>query len=148
MTYADNLPLFVYGTLLTVARHPMGNLLREHGEYTGCGSIRARLYIINDPDAPDQNFYPGAVPSGNVGDRVHGELYSLRAPELVLEQFDDYEACSARWPEPHEFLRRRVDVLLDCGTIQPAITYLYTWDVTTARHIASGRFTEVSPTVR
>ena len=98
MTYADNLPLFVYGTLLTVARHPMGNLLREHGEYTGCGSIRARLYIINDPDEPDQNFYPGAVPSGNIGDRVHGELYSLRAPELVLEQFDDYEACSARWP--------------------------------------------------
>jgi gamma-glutamylcyclotransferase (GGCT)/AIG2-like uncharacterized protein YtfP len=148
MTNAENLPLFVYGTLLTVARHPMGNLLREHGEFAGTGSIRARLYIIDDPDEPGQNFYPGAVPSANNEDRVHGELYALHSPELVLGEFDDYEACSPRWPEPHEFLRRRVEVLLECGTVKPALTYLYTWDVTSARHIASGRFTEASPDVR
>ena len=140
--------LFVYGTLLTTAAHPMGKLLREHGTILGHGSIRARLYIIDDPDEPGQNEYPGAVPSGSPSDRVHGEVYQLTAPDLVLHQFDDYEACSPRWPEPHEFLRRRVEVAMSDGGVMAAVTYLYTWDVSTARHIPSGRFTEIAPDVR
>jgi len=140
--------LFVYGTLLTVADHPMGNLLRTHGALRGRGSIRARLYMIDDPDDPGQNFYPGALPSGDPQDRVYGELYNLTDPGAVLPQFDEYEACSANWPEPHEFLRRTVPVTLEDGETVSAVTYLYTWDVSGARHIASGRFNELSRDTR
>lgn len=146
MQIADH--LFVYGTLLTVADHPMGALLRQHATFAGRGAIRARLYIIDDPDDPRQNSYPGAVPSGDVSDLVHGELYRLTNPESVLPQFDDYEACSPNWAEPHEFLRRRVPVSLDDGRALEAICYLYTWDVSRARHIPTGRFTEAAPDVR
>ena len=38
--------LFVYGTLLSVAEHPMGRLLRESANGEGSGFIRARLYLI------------------------------------------------------------------------------------------------------
>lgn len=140
--------LFVYGTLLTVADHPMGNLLRDHSVFRGRGSIRARLYMIDDPDDPGQNFYPGAQPSGDPQDRVFGELYELTNPDAVLPSFDDYEACSPNWPEPHEFLRRKVPVTLEDGTTLPAVTYLYTWDVSSAEHIPSGRFAQISRDTR
>ncbi len=140
--------LFVYGTLLTVAEHPMGTLLRRHAVFAGRGSIRARLYLIDDPDAPGQNSYPGALPSGNPADRVWGELYRLTDPAAVLPEFDDFEACSDRWAEPHEFLRRKVAVTMEGGSDREAITYLYTWDVSTAEHIPSGRFTTSAPEVR
>ena len=140
--------LFVYGTLLTVARHPMGDLLRSMARPVGEGSIQARLYVIPDPDDA-RNAYPGAKPSGDPQDRVHGVLYELvTEAEALLTAFDRYEACSPDWPEPHEFLRRRVRVLCDNGSTVQALCYLYTWDVTGAHHIASGRYDIYSPDVR
>lgn len=140
--------LFVYGTLLAVAQHPMGDLLRAHGRKIGAGSIRARLYIIDDPDDPGQNAYPGALPSPDPQDRVYGELHEVTNPGAVFPEFDRFEACSPEWPEPHEFLLRRVDVLMEDGTQRVAQSYLYTWDVSTAQHIPSGRYSDVSPEVR
>jgi len=140
-------PLFIYGTLLAVARHPMGDALRAGGHRIGSGSIQARLYVIDDPDAPGENFYPGAVPSADPRDRVFGEVWDITAPDLWA-RFDAFEACSADWPEPHEFMLRTIDVALNDGQVLQARSYLYTWDVTTARHIPDGRFTEASPDVR
>lgn len=140
--------LFVYGTLLTVSGHPMGKLLRRHAEAAGTGSIQARLYMIDDPDDPGRNAYPGALPSPDPADRVHGELYLLRDPDAVLPEFDEYEACSANWPEPHEFLLRRIGVRMVNGDVLTALCYLYSWDVSGARRIHSGRFTQYAPDVR
>lgn len=140
--------LFVYGTLLAVAEHAMGALLRQNGALIGPGHIQARLYMIDDPDAPGENSYPGALPSPDPADRVHGELYEVHNPKTVFDAFDDFEACSARWPEPHEFLRRPVTVTMVDGTDLPATSYLYTWDISTATPIPSGRFTQVAPDVR
>ena len=66
--------LFVYGTLQRRAGHALGDLLRETADYVADGSIRARLYWINDPVEPDANFFPGAVPSAVERERVHGEV--------------------------------------------------------------------------
>lgn len=145
MTDPDH--LFVYGTLRVTARHPMGDLLRAHADPAGSGTIRARLYLIPDPDDAS-NAYPGALPSPDPGDRVMGELYRLTAPDTVLPRFDAYEACSPDWPEPHEFLRRRVAVTRDDGTVIVALCYLYTWDVAAARHIPSGDWRDAAPDVR
>lgn len=139
--------LFVYGTLTTTAGHPMGALLREHGRHIGHGTIRARLYVIEDPDVPGQNSYPGALPSPDPDDRVHGELYEVHAPDIVFPQIDAFEGCSPDWPEPHEYLRRVIEVAMADGRSVEAQTYLYTWDVSRARHEPSGRFTGAAPDV-
>lgn len=139
--------LFVYGTLLTTAGHPLGDLLRAGARPAGRGSITARLYQITDPDDAT-NFYPGAVPSPDPADRVWGELYEILDPDAVFPELDRFEACSPEWPEPHEFLLRSVEVTREDGPTIRARTYLYTWDVTEARRIASGRYSEVAPDVR
>ena len=56
--------LFVYGTLTRTAGHPMGARLRAHSAYVGPGAIRARRYVIRDPDGLE-GAYPGALPSGS-----------------------------------------------------------------------------------
>lgn len=139
--------LFVYGTLLAVAEHPMGALLKAHGRFVAAASIQARLYIIDDPDDPGQNFYPGAVPSGDPADRVHGELHEIHDPS-VFAAFDRFEACAPGDAEPHEFLRRPVDVTLENGQRVRARSYLYTWDTSRARLVPEGRYKEVSPDIR
>ncbi len=140
--------LFVYGTLLAVAEHPMGDLLRANGRFVGHGSIQARLYMIDDPDDPGQNYYPGAVPSGNPNDQVYGEVFVVDNPLIVFPAFDAFEACSTDWPEPHEFMLRSVKVQMDQGDTRWARSYIYTWDTTNAHHIPSGRYRERSPGVR
>jgi gamma-glutamylcyclotransferase (GGCT)/AIG2-like uncharacterized protein YtfP len=148
MSEANLTHLFIYGTLLESAQHPMGQLLRTHGNFVARGFIRARLYIIDEVDEHGHNSFPAAVPSFEEEDRVHGEVFALRAPEIVLPQFDDYEACSPRWPQPHEFLRRTVKVHLEDGKLVEALSYLYTYDISRARHVPGGRFTEISSTTR
>ncbi len=140
--------LFVYGTLTTTADHPMGALLRRHASSVGEGTIRARLYLIDDPDDPGQNAYPGALPSPDPDDRVHGELHHIHNPDAVFGPLDDFEGCSPDWPEPHEYVRRTIEVILHDGTRHDAECYLYTWDVSTARPIPEGRFSDVAPDVR
>lgn len=138
--------LFVYGTLQTSAEHPLGDLLRAAAVHVGTGSIQARLYIVEDPD-PVDNRYPGALPSPDPADRVYGEVYQVLEPSRVFGALDAYEACSPDWPEPHEFMLRRVEVAMADGGALTAGAYLYTWDVSTARHVPSGRFTEVASEV-
>ena len=84
--------------------------------------------------------YPVALPSHDPADRVFGETYKLLNPDLVFEVLDDYEACTPDWPEPHEYLLRPVEVTLEDEQTVDAACYLYTWDVSTARHIPSGRY--------
>lgn len=75
--------LFVYGTLRR--RHGAHALLGRAGRFLGDGVFQGRLY--------DLGPYPGAVPSGQRGDRVLGEVYRLVGPESVLERLDAYEGC-------------------------------------------------------
>ena len=107
----------------------MGDLLQQHGRLIGTGSIRARLYEIDDPDLPGQNTYPSALPSSTEADRVYGEVYRLTASGFVLDQFDISEGCTAEFAETYEFMLRIVTVQMKNGRTQPAATYLYTWDV-------------------
>lgn len=140
--------LFVYGTLLTAAEHPMGTRLRTSCEFIGQGWIRAQLYNIEDPEDPG-NRYPGAVPSGYDQDKVYGELYALRDDaESLIAAFDIYEACDPSRPEPHEFMRRRIPVTLNDNTLVDAISYLYAWDLSRATRVPSGRFNRLAPETR
>lgn len=133
---------FVYGTLLTSVDHPLGKQMRAGARLLGEGSIRARLYIVNDPDDAS-NYYPAAVPAAADADRVHGEVYEIDGAARLYAALDGFEACSSDWPEPHEFLRRRIRVRLASGGEVTASCYLYTWDVSRAEWIPHGRFAAV-----
>lgn len=61
--------LFVYGSLLRGSRHPMARRLALESRKLGPATVTGRLY--------DLGFYPGAVPSANPQELVHGELLML-----------------------------------------------------------------------
>ncbi len=134
--------LFIYGTLLAAADHPMGRMLAEQARLIGRGSIQARLYIVHEIDAQGPNSYPAAVPSAFADDRVYGEVHEITGPTAPLfAAFNDYEACAPGWPEPYEFMLRDIDVAMEDGTTVTAGCYLYTWDTSRADPVPSGRFT-------
>jgi gamma-glutamylcyclotransferase (GGCT)/AIG2-like uncharacterized protein YtfP len=127
----NNAYLFVYGTLMQNSQHPMHQVLQTHSEFVCEGWIQAQLYQIHD--------YPGAVLSDNVADRVHGEVYRL-TDLSVLAQLDDFEECSAAFPEPHEYRRRPINVVITPAKHIKAWAYLYNHKVNPGKRIKSGRF--------
>ena len=136
--------LFVYGTLMRDFDHPMAQLLSRSADFIGEAHCRGRLYLVR--------HYPGLVLSGAAEDVVFGELYRLRAPQLLLREFDMYEACGEGFAEPTEYVRQMLAVTLDGGAatgasgLEPsaleAWTYIYNWPVAHLPQIASGRFME------
>ncbi|MGN8549515.1 gamma-glutamylcyclotransferase family protein [Bradyrhizobium elkanii] len=126
--------LFVYGTLMRGFDHPMAKLLAGNAEFLGPAQCRGRLYLVK--------HYPGLVVSDDPADIVHGELFRLREREVMLREFDMYEACGEGFPPPTEYVRELLEVTLADGSTREAWTYLYNWPVTERPRIASGKFLE------
>ena len=124
--------LFVYGTLMRGYSHPMARLLSANADFLGDASCRGRLYKVK--------HYPGLVESDEAADIVFGELYRLRAVDDLLRVFDMYEACGDGFPEPTQYVRRMLPVMLAEGGVSEAWTYIYNWPVATLTRIESGRF--------
>jgi gamma-glutamylcyclotransferase (GGCT)/AIG2-like uncharacterized protein YtfP len=124
--------LFVYGTLMRGFDHPMAKLLAANADFLGEAQCRGRLYLVK--------HYPGLVTSDAAADVVHGELFRLRAPEVMLREFDMYEACGEGFAPPTEYVREMLPVTLVDGSASEAWTYIYNWPVTKLPLIESGRF--------
>ena len=124
--------LFVYGTLMRGFDHPMAQLLSRAADFVGEARCQGRLYRVK--------HYPGLVLSEDVDDVVFGELFRLRQPAECLREFDMYEACGEGFEEPTEYVRRKLSVTLDGGTVSEAWTYIYNWPVAQLARIESGRF--------
>lgn len=127
----ENCYLFVYGTLMQ-GTNPMHQLLSAHSQFVCHGWITAQLYQIRN--------YPGVLESGDSNDKVYGEVYRLTDP-TVIQQLDDYEECSAAFPEPHEYRRKQLDVHISSAKTLRAWVYIYNHAVDPKRRIISGRFT-------
>ena len=124
--------LFVYGTLMRGFDHPMAKLLSANADFVGEAQCRGRLYLVK--------HYPGLVLSDDPAEIVHGELFRLRARDVMLGEFDMYEACGEGFPPPTEYVREMMQVTLADGSVREAWTYLYNWPVTDLPRIVSGRF--------
>ena len=124
--------LFVYGTLMRGYSHPMARLLSSNADFLGPASCRGRLYKVK--------HYPGLVPSEDESERVFGELYRLRAVDDLLRAFDMYEACGEGFPEPTQYVRQMLPVMLAEGAARDAWTYIYNWPLTGLTWIETGRF--------
>ena len=126
--------LFVYGTLMRGFDHPMAQLLSRSADFVGEARCRGRLYLIR--------HYPGLVLSEDPAEIVFGELYRLRAPDVLLREFDMYEACGEGFSEPTEYVRQMLPVMSGESAASEAWTYIYNWPVAGFPRIASGRFLE------
>ncbi|KJC58397.1 hypothetical protein UP10_26015 [Bradyrhizobium sp. LTSPM299] len=126
--------LFVYGTLMRGFDHPMAKLLAANSDFLGEAQCRGRLYLVK--------HYPGLVTSDVTADVVHGELFRLRAPDILLREFDMYEACGEGFAPPTEYVREMLPVTLADGSTGEAWTYIYNWPVAQLPLIASGKFLE------
>ncbi len=126
--------LFVYGTLMRSFDHPMAKLLSANADFLGGATCRGSLYLIK--------HYPGLVLSEDPREVVFGELFRLRERDALLREFDMYEACGEGFPEPTEYVRRKLNVTLADGTVNEAWTYVYNWAVVGLPRIPSGRFVE------
>ena len=123
--------LFVYGTLMKAAGHPMAAHLARHGRYIGPATFNGRLYRLAS--------YPGVVASDDGADVVHGELYELEDAAALFAFLDVYEGCSQDDPQPHEYARVQCSVSAGAKHAKAWI-YLYNRPVEKLTRIASGRF--------
>ncbi|MCF8708886.1 gamma-glutamylcyclotransferase family protein [Rhizorhapis sp. SPR117] len=113
--------LFVYGSLRRSSDHPMAATLASGADYVGTATTQGALYRID--------WYPGLVRTDDPGSVVNGDLFHLHSPENLLPLLDDYEECTNRFPQPHEY-RREVTMVRCNGMNLSAWAYYYNHPVT------------------
>lgn len=123
--------LFVYGTLMRGYPHPMARELAQRAAYKGKAAYQGRLFLVES--------YPGAVPSANKDDVVHGEVFRLN-DLAYLTAFDQYEACDPSASKPTQYRRVIQTVQMDDGEKVETWIYLYNWPTNKLSRIVSGRF--------
>jgi gamma-glutamylcyclotransferase (GGCT)/AIG2-like uncharacterized protein YtfP len=127
-----NARLFVYGTLLSTAGHPMGARLRRQARLIGEASVQGQLY--------DLGRYPGLVETADAQERVQGELYALNDPGAALTWLDAYEGIVPGCHDQSEYQRAERPVRLAGGEEVAAWVYLYRNDARRLQPISSGRW--------
>jgi gamma-glutamylcyclotransferase (GGCT)/AIG2-like uncharacterized protein YtfP len=124
--------LFVYGTLRQESGKKISRVLACYADFIATATYQGKLYQIND--------YPGAVPSANANDVVHGEVYKLSCSDIILAQLDDYEECSHSFPEPTEYNRCQQTIKLETSEMISAWMYLFNRPIAGLQRIQSGDF--------
>jgi gamma-glutamylcyclotransferase (GGCT)/AIG2-like uncharacterized protein YtfP len=124
--------LFVYGSLMSAARHPMGERLRAESRLLGLATIQGRLYRVS--------WYPGVIESADAEQRVHGEVYALGDPG-TLAWLDAYEGIVPGMGDGSEYERVQRPARLVSGEEIAAWTYLYRKDVAGFALVPDGRWT-------
>jgi gamma-glutamylcyclotransferase (GGCT)/AIG2-like uncharacterized protein YtfP len=128
-----NAHLFVYGTLLSAAGHPMGDRLRRESRLVGVASIEGKLFNLGR--------YPGLVEAPGAGTRVHGEVYALSAPATSLEWLDAYEGIVPDRPDRNDYARVERLAQLASGEALTTWVYVYLKPVPAVGLIPDGRWT-------
>jgi gamma-glutamylcyclotransferase (GGCT)/AIG2-like uncharacterized protein YtfP len=124
--------LFVYGTLLSSAGHPMGARLQREGCLVGQACVQGRLYRLG--------AYPGLIETHLATSRVHGEVFRLHEPTKALTWLDAYEDIRPGSPAHNAY--RRVERMVRLASTEEiaAWVYLYQKDTTGLQLIPDGRW--------
>lgn len=128
--------LFVYGTLRKDCVNSMNHIFSQYATFLSYGFIYGKIYDING--------YPGLIISKDIGkkEKVFGEIYKLINPEISFKILDDFEECSDRYPEPHEYIRVKSYVYLNNHKKLKAWVYQFNLPVKNFQLISSGNYTE------
>ena len=125
--------LFVYGTLMLGMKNGFANLLESHASFEGPATAHGRLFY--HPSA-----YPCAVCGLNRQERIFGELYALKEPELHLPQLDAYEDWNPSQRGTSLFVRVPTTVYRNYHP--PCQAWMYYWNqaIDELSSIASGNY--------
>lgn len=129
--------LFVYGSLMSTAGHPMGARLQAEARLIGAATLAGRLYRVS--------WYPGVVESTDPEQRVHGEVYALADPVRALAWLDAYEGVVPGSEEAAEYRRLERPVRLATGQEIAAWVYLFQSDVAGLTLVSDGRWAPDTP---
>lgn len=124
--------VFFYGTLMTPFNLTARLRLDDYLIFRGRGVIPAALF--------DLGIYPAAVPATDA--QVHGEVYEMVHPAIVLETLDEVEGYRSADPETSLYTRARTAVLMDHGEHLEAWAYFYNAPLGRAERIESGDYLE------
>ena len=124
--------LFVYGTLRYQAKGKMSRLLAGAAELIGEAHFQGKLYKID--------YYPGVVTSLLPEDRVVGDVFCLKTPDITLPALDDYEGIGPGFEEPFEYERCLMPVTLNDGRRLECWIYLYRYSLEDMERIDDGDF--------
>lgn len=117
ITGAADALLFVYGTLRRGCTGEKAQALHQQTEWLGQGSARGHIYRLG--------WYPAFVTDvGADAGWVRGDVLRMAQPEATLAWLDVYEECTPDFPEPHEYRREVIDVVLESGAMR-AWAYVY-----------------------
>ena len=123
--------LFVYGTLRRGGGHPMGARLSLHTKSAAPATVPGQLF--------NTGRYPAAVPSGEPGYLVHGEVLELDDPDEIWPWLDEYEGCYPGNEGDSLFVRRLSLVQRDDAGPLHAWVYWYNRPVDGFERLLSGR---------
>ncbi len=124
--------LFVYGTLLSEGNE-FAAFLMENSIFYGRGKFKGRLYDIGE--------YPGAIVQPLSEYDVHGQVFLMNQPEMILRRLDDYEGFGEDQPGPNEFIRTLIEVETEDKPVN-CWAYLYQLPTDGLWHIRSGNYLE------
>ncbi|MEA2462850.1 MAG: hypothetical protein QOJ98_597, partial [Acidobacteriota bacterium] len=95
----------------------MFHVLAKTASFIGDARVAGRLY--------DLGAYPGMSLSSG-GQYVRGEIYEVHPDHWssVIQRLDEYEGCSDRDAEPHEYRRELVRAELRSGESVDAWAYV------------------------
>ncbi len=123
----DLIKVFVYGTL-KVGGHFATSFDAVRKECVE-GSIQGTLYNISG------GFFPGVVLKGD--HTIHGEIHTYSHGEDCLDKLDRIEGVNG---DEGLYIRTTIDVLLEDGTTEEAIIYLYNQEITDDEVIEDGNW--------
>lgn len=123
--------LFVYGTLRRDSKHPMHQLLADHGVFVCYASGAGTLYELDG--------YPGMVEPAQPQDRVQGEIWRLHDFAGAIALLDQYEECSPDADTPGLY-SRLMGEFTAAGKPLSAWYYRYNGSVAGREAIASGDY--------
>ena len=132
--------LFVYGTLRQGYENPLAQRLHSMAKFLGTATMPGELYLCTGGTFP----YPAARHLPDAKTLVVGEVYDLANREALLCELDRYEGMGPEFPEPWEYVRHTVSVLLE-GKACEAWCYLANHPVAASNRIPSGDFRQAVP---
>ena len=124
--------LFVYGTLLKDLDNEMSNFLASQSVFTGKGYFYGELYKVS--------WYPGAILSNNVSNKVYGMIFKVKNSEVVFKVLDEYEGLGDHQSKPYLFKRELITVFIETNIKIKSWVYLYDRPIKNLKKIISGDF--------
>lgn len=143
---ANNLLLFVYGTLRRGCPSGAHRQYLQGAQFIGAAKTRGQLFLIDyypgfcPAPGPDNTLDSAEKPQNTGRDCwVWGEVYLLES-EAQLRQLDSYEGCASDSPAPQEYTRGLIAVTLASGAAVTVWAYIYNGDPSLFGPIESGDF--------